>query len=187
MNVIERLKKSINIKYILYADSSEVLEKAHELLRSLPHGCELVELSGGNKNCYKCKRNVNLILERKDGGRGQVLAVVADNEIIAYHHGKFKGNNTLFFKVRNCDYEHTEIYVDERYRRKGIAVFLLYHAMKSLRQNMKVGTMISPDNVPSLELHTKLGFRMSHKVRFFNMTRILNGHYVFINIPHHRI
>lgn len=187
MNVIERLKKAINIKYILYADSCELLENAQKMLRPLPQGCKLVELTSGDRNRYKCKRNLDIILEGKGAGKGQVLAVVDDNEIIAYHHGKFRGNNTLFFKVRNCDYEYTEIYVDELYRRKGIATFLLCHAMKNLRQNMKVGTMISPDNVPSLELHTKLGFRMSHKVRFFNMTRILNGHYVFINIPHHRI
>lgn len=187
MNIFDRIKKTINRKYILYANSSEVLGKAQELLRPLPQGCELVELTSRDRNRYKCKRNLDIILEGKGAGKGQVLAVVDDNEIIAYHHGKFRGNNTLFFKVRNCDYECTEIYVDELYRRKGIATFLLCHAMKNLRQNMKVGTMISLDNAPSLRLHEQVGFRISHKVTFFNMTRIMNGHYVFINIPHYNI
>lgn len=63
----------------------------------------------------------------------------------------------------NCDYELSEILVDEEFRRKGIADFLLYNAIKSLnendKENLKIGTVIRPNNIPSLKMHVRFGFK----------------------------
>lgn len=79
--------------------------------------------------------------------------------------------------------------VDERYRRMGLAVYLLYHAINDEVINVKkhhgkVGTMIRPDNISSLKLHEHLGFKISHKVLFFHMARVKDGHFVYYNYPH---
>ena len=100
-----RMKHSIRIYDVLYVDSTELLDKAQKVLRPLPEGCELVKLTQENKNNYKCKWKVNKILSVE----GEAWAVVNnDNEIIAYHYGTYRDNNSILFKVKNCDYEHTE-------------------------------------------------------------------------------
>lgn len=183
-----RMKHSIRIYDVLYVDSTELLDKAQKVLRPLPEGCELVKLTQENKNNYKCKWKVNKILSVE----GEAWAVVNnDNEIIAYHYGTYRDNNSILFKVKNCDYEHTEIMVDERYRRMGLAVFLIYHAVKNLKfkniESVRVGTVIRPNNNPSIKLHELIGFKKSHRVRFFHWERIKDGHYKYTNIPHYSI
>lgn len=96
----------------------------------------------------------------------------------------------MFFKVKNCDFEHIELLVNEEYRRKGIAIFLLYHMVKSIcpqNENKKTGTCIRPDNIPSIKLHELIGFKISHRVKFFHMARIFKGHYAYFNFPHYKI
>ncbi len=190
MKIKDRFKQAIRDFYVLYADSTELLEKAEKLLRPLPDGCELVKLTYDNKDCYKCQWNVNQILEGVRRG-GQVLAIVNDNnEIIAYHYGVCRDNKSMFFKVKNCDFEHIELLVNEEYRRKGIAIFLLYHMVKSIcpqNENKKTGTCIRPDNIPSIKLHELIGFKISHRVKFFHMARIFKGHYAYFNFPHYKI
>lgn len=197
MNIINRIKQSafyyrmkhsIRIYDVLYVDSTELLDKAQKVLRPLPEGCELVKLTRENKDKYKCKWKVNKILSVE----GEAWAVVNnDNEIIAYHYGTYRDNNSILFKVENCDYEHTEIMVDERYRRKGLAVYLIYHAVKNLKfknaEIIRVGTVIRPNNIPSKKLHELIGFKKTNRVRFFHWERIKNGNYKYTNIPHYSI
>ena len=38
-NLLKEIKHSIRNYYVLYADSTEMLEKAQEKLRPLPEGC----------------------------------------------------------------------------------------------------------------------------------------------------
>ena len=183
-----RIKHSIRNYYVLYADSTELLEKAQKVLRPLPEGCELVQLTKENKDRYKCKWKVNKMLSVE----GEVWAVVNnDNEIIAYHYGTYQNNNSILFKVKNCEYEHTEIMVDERYRRNGLAVYLIYSAIKNLKfddvNGLKIGTVIRPNNIPSRKLHELIGFKISHRVVFFHWERIKDGHYKYTNIPHYII
>ena len=154
MKIINRLKQAICDFYVLYADSTELLEKAEKLLRPLPDGCELVKLTYDNKDCYKCQWNVNQILEGVRRG-GQVLAIVNENnEIIAYHYGVYRDNKSMFFKVKNCDFEHIELLVNEEYRKKGIALFLLYHMVKSIcPQNENKKPVLASDPIIFLQLN----------------------------------
>lgn len=197
MKIINKIKHSVIYykithsirKYnVFYADSTELLDKAQKVLRPLPQGCELVHITHENKNHYKCKWKINKMLSVE----GEVWAVVNnDNEIVAYHYGTYINKESLFFKVKNCDYEHVEIMVDERYRRNGMAVYLLYNAVKNLKfknvQNLKIGTVIRPDNIPSIKLHELIGFKKNHRVMFFHWERIKDGKYKYTNIPHYTI
>lgn len=188
-NCYYSLKQSIRNYYVLYADSTELLEKAEKLLRPLPEGCELVKLTSESKNLYECKvGDLDKILQIE----GEAWGVVnSENEIIAFHFGTYRGNASLFFNVKNCDYEHIEIKTDKRYRRNGIAVYLLYHAVKNLDfkdvKNKRVGTCVKPTNIPSLKLHKLIGFKISHRVIFFHKRRKKDGHYTFVNIPRYSI
>lgn len=186
--ILGRIKHSIRIYDVFYADSTELLEKAQKLLRPLPNGCELVKLSNENKDCYKCKWNVNQMLSVE----GEAWAIVNnDNEIIAWHYGTYRGKNSMFFKVRNCDFEHIELLVDERFRRNGLGLYLLYHTVKNLNpqnvKNSKLGTVIKPDNIPSIKLHELIGFKRSRRVVLFHRTIIKDAKNRFINFPHYSI
>lgn len=188
MKIIDRIKHAIRNYYVLYADSTELLEKAQKLLRPLPEGCELVKLTYENKDLYKCKNMVDRILQVGD----EVWAVINnDNEIIAWHYGTYRGNTSMFFKVKHCDFEHVELLVDDKYRRNGIGLYLLYHTVKNLNpknlKNYKLGTVIKPDNIPSIKLHELIGFKKSHRVIFIHQRRKKDGRYSFINIPHYSI
>lgn len=182
--LLSRIKHSIYTFYILYADSTDLLEKAGKVIRPLPEGCELVKLTYENKNCYKCKWNVDQMLSVGD----EAWAVVNnDNEIIGYHYGAYQGKTSLFYKVKNCDYEHIEIMVDERFRRNGLAVYLLYHAVKNLNfedvNHKKIGTCIRPYNNPSLILHELIGFKIYRRVRFIHKKKTKDGRFVYVNFP----
>ena len=61
--ILGRIKHSFRDYYVFYADSKELLDKAQKLLRPLPEGCELVHLTKENKDQYKCKWNVNQMLQ----------------------------------------------------------------------------------------------------------------------------
>lgn len=187
MKIIDRIKHSIRNYYVFYADLNEMLDKAQRLLRPLPEGCELVKLTQENKCKYKCKWDVNQMLQVN----GEAWAVVNDNEIVAFHYGTYRGKNSMFFNVKNCDFEHIELMVDEKLRRKGIGLYLLYHTVKKLNpkyiKNSKLGTVIKPDNIPSIKLHELIGFKKSHRTVFFHMAKVKNGRLVFINIPHYSI
>lgn len=192
MKIIDRIKRKIKHTfcnfYVLYADASDLLDKAQKVLRPLPQGFELVKLTYENKKFYKSKHAINKMLDIEGDAWG---IINNNNEIIAYQFGTYRGKSSMFFKVKNCDYEHIEIMVDEEYRRNGMAVYLLYHAVKNLKfndvKNKKVGTVIRPYNVPSLKLHEMIGFKKSHKVMFIHLTRKKDGHYSYINIPQHDI
>lgn len=191
MTIIDRLKRRIKHTFcdffVLYADGTELLIKTQYFLKPLPQGCELVKITCENKKQYKSKHNIEQMLQVE----GDAWAVVNNNKIIAYQFGTYHGNNSPFFKVKNCDYEHSEILVDEEFRRKGVANFLLYNAIKSLNENnkekLKIGTVIRPNNIPSLKMHMRLGFKISHRVKFIHLIRKKSGHYSYINIPHHSI
>lgn len=188
MKIIDKIKHSIRNYYVFYADSTELLDKAKKLLRPLPPGCELIKLTGENKNIYKCSWNINQMLQVE----GEAWAVVVDdNEIIAWHYGTYRGKTSMFFNVRKCDFEHIELMVDERYRRNGIGLYLLYHTVNNLDpqyvKNSKLGTVIKPDNIPSIKLHELIGFKKSHRLIFFHRARTSNGRINFINIPHYSI
>ncbi len=97
----------------------------------------------------------------------------------------------MFFKVKNCDFEHIEIMVDERFRRKGIGTYLLYHTVKNLNpanvKNNKLATAIRPDNIPSIKQHELIGFKKSRRVLLFHMTRMKDGKFKNINFPRYII
>lgn len=187
MKIIDRIKHSIRNYYVFYADTTELLDKAKKMLRPLPEDCEFVKLTKENKDQYKSKWDVNQMVQFD----GEARAIVNKGEIVAYHYGAYHSGDSMFFKVRKCDYEHTEIWVDDRFRRKGMAVYLLYHTIQDLKPqyhyNGKVATMIKPDNIPSIKLHELLGFKKSHRTVFFHMARVKNNRLVFINIPHYSI
>ena len=88
-------------------------------------------------------------------------------------------------------YDLQQFMVDERYRRNGIALHLLYHTVKNLNfndvKNKKLGTCIRPDNIPSMRLHENIGFKKSHRVIFLHQRKNKDGNYSFINIPHYSI
>lgn len=156
--IFDRIRQSFRKYDVFYADSKVLLAKAQDALRPLPEGCELVKLTDENKHRYKCQWNINQMLSAE----GEAWAIVdTDNEIIAWHYGTYRGKDSMFFKVRNCDFEHIELLVDERYRRKGLALYLLYHTVNNLNPNFiknnKVATCIKPDNVPSIKLHELIG------------------------------
>lgn len=193
MKTINRIKRRIKHTfcdfYVLYADATELLEKSQKVLRPLPEGCKLVKLTCENKNLYnRNKHDIDQMLQVD----GDAWAIIDNNNrIIAYQFGTYRGRTSLFFKIKNCDYEHIEIMVDEEYRRNGMAVYLLYHAVKNLNlkdlNNKKVGTVIRPHNIPSLKLHELIGFKISHRVEFIHLIRKKDGHYSYINIPHYNI
>lgn len=186
--ILGRVKHSVRVYDVFYADSKELLDKAQKLLRPLPDGCELVKLSNENKDKYKCQWNVNQMLSAE----GEVWAIVQDGkEIIAWHYGTYRDKESMFFKVKNCDFEHIELMVDERYRRKGLGLYLLYHTVKNLNpqniKNSKLGTVIKPDNIPSIKLHELIGFKRFRRVVLFHWTRMQDGHIKYTNIPHYTI
>lgn len=157
-------------------------------MRPLPQGCELVKLTDESKNLYTCSiGDIDKVLQFKKEAWG----VINNNEIIAYHFGTYRGERSLFFKVINCDFEHIEVMVDDKYRRNGIDLHLLYHIVKNLNfedvKNKKLGTVISSDNVPSLKLHELIGFKVSHRVIFISRRRKKDGRWHFINIPRYSI
>lgn len=187
--IVKRIWHAIHNYYVLYANSTELLDKAEKLLRPLPQGLDLVKLTYENKNIYKCTiGDIDKVLQFKSEAWG---IINQNNEIIAYHFGAYRGNTSLFFKVKNCDFEHIEIIVDDRYRRNGIALYLLYHIVKNLKfedvKNKRLGTVIKPDNIPSLQLHYLIGFKVSHRVIFISRRRKKEGRWSFINIPHYNI
>lgn len=184
-----RVKRIIRREYVLYANSHEMLEKAQKLLRPLPPGCEFVRLTHDNKSLYKCTiGDVDKMLQVD----GDVWAVVNNKqEVIAYHFGTYRGKKSLFFNVKNCDFEHIEIRVDDKYRRKGIALQLLYQMVNNLNvsdvHSIKLGTVIHPDNTPSLKLHELIGFNKSHRILFIHFRWKRSGHFTLINIPRYNI
>ena len=189
MEIIKKIKSSKRDFYLLYADMTDLLDKAEKALRPLPEGCELVRLTEESKDRYKCQWNMNQILSDEVD---EAWAVVDNNgEIIGYHHGTYRGKKSMFFKVTKCDYEHTEIMVDKGFRRKGLAVYLLYHAVKNLNPEKikyhKVGTMIKPDNIPSIRLHELLGFKKTRRVRLFHKARIKDNKFTYLNFPVYKI
>lgn len=190
MKIIDRIKHGIHNYYVLYADSTEMLEKAQKLLRPLPQGCRFERLTKENKDSYKCTiGDVDKMLQVD----GDVWAVVnSDNEVIAFHFGTYRGKKSLFFTVKQCDFEHIELKTDERFRRQGIALNLLYHMVKNLHfenvMNKKLGTVIAPDNIASIKLHELIGFKVHHRVIFVSRRRKKkDGHWAFINIPRYSI
>ena len=186
---MRNMVKSIHFYYVLYADSTEMLEKAEKLLRPLPDGCRFERLTYENKNLYKCTvGDVDKMLHVD----GDVWAVINENdEVIAFHFGTYRGKKSLFFNVKNCDFEHIELKTDERFRRQGIALNLLYHMVKNLNfedvNHKRLGTVIKPSNTPSLKLHELIGFKKSHRVLFWGIRRKKDGRYKFINIPRYNI
>ena len=104
---------------------------------------------------------------------------------------KLYHNFKKFFKVKNCDFEHIELMVDERYRRKGIGTYLLYHTVKNLEpekiKNNRLCTCIRPDNIPSIKQHELIGFKKTRRVILFHWTSIKDGQYKYINMPHYSI
>lgn len=189
MGIIKKIKSSKRDFYLLYADMTDLLEKAQKALRPLPEECKLVRLTKNDKGRYKCQWNMNQILSDEVDEAWAVLD--RNGEIVAYHHGTYRGKKSMFFKVRNCDYEHTEIMVDERFRRKGLAVHLLYCAVKNLDsekiRNHKIGTMIKPDNIPSIKLHELIGFKKTRRVRLFHKARIKDNKFTYLNFPVYKI
>lgn len=187
--LLGRIKHSIHNYYVLYADSTELLDKAKKLLRPLPEGCSFVKLTYENKKLYKCTlADIDKLLQVD----GDVWAVINENnEVIAFHFGTYRGKKSLFFNVKNCDFEHIELITDERYRRQGIALNLLYHMVKNLDfedvNHKKLGTVIKPDNIPSIQLHELIGFKVSHRVVFISRRRKKGDHWSFINIPRYNI
>lgn len=180
-----RIKQSLRHYHLFYANVDDLLDKASKLLRPLPDGFALVKLSYDNMDQFKCKWNVMQMLSVD----GEAWAIVNnDNEIIAWHYGTYRGKDSMFFKVRNCDFEHIELLVDEKYRRNGFALYLLYHTVKNLNpqniKNSKLGTVIRPDNAPSIKLHELIGFKKERGLFLIHWSRKKNGHVKYYNIPH---
>lgn len=189
IDILKAIKHSIHLYYVLYADSTEMLEKAQEQLRPLPEGCKIVRLTYKNKDIYKCAfDDVDKMLQ---AGRDIWAVINNDNEIIAFHFGTYRGEKSIFFNVKNCDFEHISIVVDKKYRRKGIALHLLYHTVKNLNyedvKNKRLGTCIKPSNTKSIKLHELIGFKKSHILLFIHIRRKKDGRYKFINIPRYNI
>lgn len=188
---VKYVKHAIHNYYVFYANSTELLEKAHEKLRPLPDGLRIVKLTYENKHLYKCTiDDMDKMLHFSVDGESWV--VVDDNNIIvAFHYGTYRGNRSIFYNVKNCDFEHISIQVDKRYQRKGIALFLLYHIVKNLKygdvKNKRLGTCIKPTNIKSIQLHELIGFKKSHRVILFHIRRKKDGRYTFINIPRYNI
>lgn len=187
--ILPRIKKSIHNYYVLYADSTEVLEKAQKMLRPLPQGCRFVKLTSENRDLYKCTvGDVDKMLYVD----GDIWAVVnSENEVIAFLFGTYREKKSLFFNVKYCDFEHVEIKTDKRYRRQGLALNLLYHMVKNLNfedvNHKKLGTVIKPSNIASLRLHELIGFKRSHRVIFWGIRKKKDRVYTFINVPRYNI
>ena len=203
VDVLKRIKRSIHrfyVKYVkhlihnyyvFYADSTELLEKAEEKLRPLPEGLRFVKLTPENKHLYKCTiDDMDKMLHFSVDGESW-LVVDNDNNVVAFHYGTYRGNRSMFYNVKNCDFEHISIQVDKRYKRKGIALHLLYHIVKNLKyddaKNKRLGTCIKPTNIASIELHELIGFKKSHRVVLIHIRRKKEGRYTFINIPRYNI
>ena len=190
-SIMYRIRRSRSIHYynVLYADSTELLEKAEKLLRPLPEGCRFEKITHENKNLYKCTiGDVDKMLHVD----GDVWAVVNENnDIIAYHFGTYRGKKSLFFNVKHCDFEHVELKTDKRFRRQGLGLNLLYHMVKNLNfddvNHKKLGTVIEPSNIPSMKLHEFIGFKVSHRVLFWGIRRKKDSRYTFINVPRYNI
>lgn len=184
-----QIKKFIQYHYVLYADSTEVLEKAQKLLRPLPQGCRFVKLTYENKHLYKCTiSDVDKMLQVD----GDVWAVVnSENKVISFVFGTYRGKKSLFFNVKHCDFEYIEAKTAEKFRRQGLALNLLYHMVKNLHfedvRNKKLGTLIKPSNKASLAMHELVGFKKNHRVFFLHLRIKKDGYYSFINIPRHSI
>ena len=184
-----RIRRSIHYYNVLYADSTELLEKAEKLLRPLPEGCRFEKITHENKNLYKCTiGDVDKMLHVD----GDVWTVVNENnDIIAYHFGTYRGKKSLFFNVKHCDFEHVELKTDKRFRRQGLGLNLLYHMVKNLNfddvNHKKLGTVIEPSNIPSMKLHELIGFKVSHRVLFWNIRWKKDGRYTIINVPRYNI
>lgn len=190
-SVFNILKNSIHTYYVLYADSTELLEKAQEKLRPLPEGLRFVRLTYENKQHYKCTiDDIDKLLHFSVDGESWIV-VNDENNVVAFHYGAYRGNRSMFNKVKNCDFEHVSIQVDKNYQRKGIALHLLYHVVKHLKyddvKDKRLGTCIKPTNVESIKLHELIGFKKSHRIILFHIRRKKNGHYTFINIPRYNI
>lgn len=187
--ILPRIKKSIHNYYVLYADSTEVLEKAQKMLRPLPQGCRFVKLTSENRDFYKCTvGDVDKMLYVD----GDIWAVVnSENEVIAFQFGTYREKKSLFFNVKYCDFEHVELKTDKRYRRQGLALNLLYHMVKNLNfedvNHKKLGTVIKPSNIASLRLHELIGFKRSHRVIFWGIRKKKDRVYTFINVPRYNI
>jgi len=188
---VRYVKHAIHYYYVFYADSTELLEKAQEKLRPLPEGLRFVRLTYENKHLYKCTiDDMDKMLHFSVDGESW-LVVDDDNNVVAFHYGAYRGNRSIFYNVRNCDFEHVSIQVDKKYQRQGIALHLLYHVVKNLKyddvKNKKLGTCIKPSNIKSIKLHELIGFKISHRVILIHIRRKKDGHYTFINIPHYNI
>jgi len=79
----------------------------------------------------------------------------------------------LLWETSTLGYKHTwyleQIVVKSDFRRKGIAVALVNHFLGIAKKNggiKKILSMVQPDNVPSINLHTKLGFKISGTLEF---------------------
>ena len=187
-NIFNRIKYMFRDYYIYYADIAELLNKAEEVVSPLPNGLDIVKLTKDNKGLYKCRWNVNKMLSVD----GDVWAVVDRNtDIVAWNYGTYRDNDSMFFSVKNCDFESIEIYVDEKFRRKGVAFHLLYHTIKELNpEKIKIGrvaTCIRPDNISSIKLHELIGYKRSRRVRLIHIAKIRDGRFTYINFPHYTI
>lgn len=185
------VKHAIHRYYILYADSTELLEKAQEKLRPLPEGLRIVRLTHENKHLYKCTiDDMDKMLHFSVDGESWVV-VDEDNNVVAFHYGTYRGKRSIFYNVKNCDFEHVSIQVDKKYQRQGIALFLLYHIVKNLKhddvKNKRLGTCIKPTNVASIKLHELIGFKISHRVTLIHIRIKKDRHYTFVNIPRYDI
>lgn len=187
----KKIKQLIHNYYVLYADSTELLEKAQEKLRPLPEGLRFVRLTHENKHLYKCTiDDMDKMLHFSVDGESW-LVVDDDNNVVAFHYGAYRGNHSMFNNVKNCDFEHVSIQVDKKYQRKGIALHLLYHTVKNLKyddiKNKRLGTCIKPSNTESIKLHELIGFKISHREILIHIRRKKDGRYTFINIPRYNI
>lgn len=190
-SVLKKLRHSIHNYYVFYADSTELLEKAQEKLRPLPEGLRIVKLTYENEHLYKCTiDDKDKLLHFSVDGESWVV-VDDDNIVVAFYYGTYRGNRSIFYNVKNCDFEHVSAQVDKRYQRKGIALNLCYHMIKNLKyddvENKRLGVCIKPTNVASIKLHELIGFKKSHRVILFHIRRKKDGRYTFINIPRYNI
>lgn len=188
---VKYVKHAIHNYYVFYADSTELLEKAQEKLRPLPEGLRLVKLTHENKHLYKCTiDDMDKMLHFSVDGESW-LVVDDDNNVVAFHYGTYRGTRSIFYNVKNCDFEHVSIQVDKKYQRQGIALHLLYHIVKNLKyddiNNKRLGTCIKPSNIQSIKLHELIGFKKSHRVILIHIRRKKDGRYTFINIPRYNI
>ena len=185
------VKRAIHNYYVFYADSTDLLEKAQAKLRPLPEGLRLVKLTHENKHLYKCTiDDMDKMLHFAVDGESW-LVVDDDNNVVAFQYGTYRGTRSIFYNVRNCDFEHVSIQVDKRYQRQGIALLLLYNSVKNLKyddvRNKRLGTCVKPTNTKSIQFHECIGFKKDHRVILYHRRRKKDGRYTFINIPRYNI